>query len=100
MTKNLPNVTLYTDGACLGNPGPGGWGALLIFNETEKKLSGGTQQTTNNQMEMMAAIKALRALTRPCQVDLYTDSIYLRDGMTKWLDGWKKKGWKNAQKNR
>ena len=94
----LPQVCLYTDGACSGNPGPGGWGALLTMGPHEKELSGAEAHTTNNRMEMMAAIQGLRALKNPCQVDLYTDSQYLRDGITKWIVGWKKNGWKTADK--
>ncbi len=93
-----PQVSLYTDGACSGNPGPGGWGALLTMGPHEKELSGAEAHTTNNRMEMMAAIQGLRALKNPCQVDLYTDSQYLRDGITKWIVGWKKNGWKTADK--
>jgi ribonuclease HI len=91
-------VTIYTDGACSGNPGPGGWAALLIFNGREKELSGGEALTTNNRMELTAAIKGLEALTRPCAVDLYTDSQYLREGITSWLKGWKARGWKTADR--
>jgi ribonuclease HI len=91
-------VTIFTDGACSGNPGPGGWGALLIYNGTEKELSGGEAATTNNRMELMAAIKALEALKRPCAVDLYTDSSYLRHGITEWIKRWKANGWRTAQK--
>ena len=90
-------IEIYTDGACKGNPGPGGWGALLRHNGTEKTLKGAEAHTTNNRMELMAAIKALEVLTRSCQVDLYTDSQYLRQGMTEWLVGWKKKGWRNSK---
>ncbi|MFM7622999.1 MAG: ribonuclease HI [Alphaproteobacteria bacterium] len=93
-----PHVCLYTDGACSGNPGPGGWGALLSMGKHEKEFSGAEAHTTNNRMEMMAAIQGLRALKSPCQVDLYTDSQYLRDGITKWIGGWKKNGWKTADK--
>ena len=93
-----PQVCLYTDGACSGNPGPGGWGALLTMGQHEKELCGAEAQTTNNRMEMMAAIQGLRALKNPCQVDLYTDSQYLRDGITSWIVGWKKNGWKTAAK--
>ncbi len=89
-------VEIYTDGACSGNPGPGGWGALLRMGEVEKELSGAERDTTNNRMEMMAVIKALEALKRPCAVDLYTDSKYVIDGAEQWLHGWKKRGWKNA----
>jgi len=91
-------IQIYTDGACKGNPGPGGWGALLRFNGKEKTIKGAEAHTTNNRMELTAAIKALEALTRVCQVDLYTDSQYLRQGMTEWLAQWKKKGWRNARK--
>jgi ribonuclease HI len=91
-------VTIYTDGACSGNPGPGGWAAVLIFNGRERELSGGEPLTTNNRMELTAAIKALEALTRPCTVDLYTDSQYLRDGVTSWIKGWKARGWKTADR--
>ena len=91
-------VEIYTDGACSGNPGPGGWGAILRFNGVEKEMSGGDPETTNNRMEMMAAISALEALKRPCIVDIYTDSSYVRDGITKWIWGWQKRGWKTADK--
>lgn len=92
------SVEIYTDGACKGNPGPGGWGALLRYNGNEKTLSGAESHTTNNRMELTAAIQALAALKRPCQVDLYTDSQYLRQGMTSWISGWKEKGWRNSKK--
>ncbi|RCK26604.1 ribonuclease H [Thalassospira profundimaris] len=92
------HVEIYTDGACSGNPGPGGWGAILRFKGVEKELSGGDPETTNNRMEMMAAISALEALKRPCVVDIYTDSSYVRDGITKWIFGWQKRGWKTADK--
>ncbi|KTD82318.1 ribonuclease HI [Legionella waltersii] len=91
-------VEIYTDGACKGNPGPGGWGALLRYKDTEKTLHGGEAHTTNNRMELLAAIKALEALKRPCEVDLYTDSQYLRQGMMQWLANWKHNGWKNSKK--
>ncbi|WP_028466830.1 MULTISPECIES: ribonuclease HI [Nisaea] len=91
-------VEIYTDGACSGNPGPGGWGAILRYGDTEKELSGGDKETTNNRMEMMAAITSLETLTRPMHVDLYTDSTYVRDGITKWIHGWKKRGWRTADK--
>ncbi len=97
MTTAKP-VTLYTDGACRGNPGPGGWGALLMFGNHEKELSGGEAATTNNRMEMMAAIEGLRQLKEPCAVTLYTDSKYVLQGFTEWLPGWKAKGWKTADK--
>lgn len=91
-------VEIYTDGACSGNPGPGGWGAILLFGEAERELNGFEPDTTNNRMELMAAISALEALKRPVQVDLYTDSVYVRDGITKWIHGWKTRGWKTASK--
>jgi len=96
--SELPHVTIYTDGACSGNPGPGGWGALLRYRKHEKELSGGESQTTNNRMELTAAIRALQALDRPCRVDLYTDSEYLRRGVTEWMRNWKRRGWKTAAK--
>ncbi|MBB4015257.1 ribonuclease HI [Chelatococcus caeni] len=91
-------VTIYTDGACSGNPGPGGWGALLVYQGKEKELSGGEPGTTNNRMELTAAIMALEALKRPCAVDLFTDSQYVRHGITQWMHGWKARGWKTADK--
>jgi ribonuclease HI len=91
-------VEVWTDGACSGNPGPGGWGAILSFKGKEKELSGGEAMTTNNRMELMAAISALEALTRPCTVALHTDSQYLRQGITGWIHGWKKNGWKTADR--
>jgi ribonuclease HI len=91
-------VAIWTDGACSGNPGPGGWGAILRFGDREKEISGGEQLTTNNRMELMAAIMALDALTRPCAVDLYTDSQYVRGGVTSWIKGWKARGWKTADR--
>jgi ribonuclease HI len=91
-------VTIYTDGACSGNPGPGGWGAILAFADHEKELKGGEPHTTNNRMELMAAISALEALKRPCTVDLHTDSEYLRSGITTWIHGWKKNGWRTSDK--
>jgi len=92
-------VELFTDGACSGNPGPGGWGAILRFDGVEKELSGGEPLTTNNRMEMTAAIKGLEALKRPCRVDIYTDSKYLQQGVTEWMKGWKAKGWPERIKN-
>ena len=92
------DVEVYTDGACSGNPGPGGWRALLRFKGKERELSGGERETTNNRMELMAAIQALEALTRPVRVKLHTDSKYLRDGITEWLPRWKARGWKTADK--
>jgi ribonuclease HI len=94
----MDQIEIYTDGGCRGNPGIGGWGAILRFGPHEKELSGFAPETTNNQMELTAVIKALEALTRPCEVDLYSDSKYLRDGMTQWLANWKKNGWKTAAK--
>jgi len=91
-------VIIYTDGACSGNPGPGGWGALLRFDQREKELSGGASETTNNRMELTAAIQALKTLTRPCEVEFYTDSEYLRKGITEWMLNWKRRGWKTAGK--
>ncbi|WP_061932548.1 ribonuclease HI [Aureimonas sp. AU22] len=91
-------VDIFTDGACSGNPGPGGWGAILRFGETEKELSGGEQLTTNNRMELLAAIEGLGALKRGCSVHLHSDSQYLRDGITKWIHGWKRNGWRTADK--
>jgi ribonuclease HI len=93
-----PDVIIYTDGACSGNPGPGGWGAVLMSGAHERELWGGEPHTTNNRMEMMAAIKALEALKRPCRVELHTDSQYLRQGITEWLPGWKARGWRTAAK--
>jgi ribonuclease HI len=95
----MPPITIYTDGACSGNPGPGGWGAWLQSGDHEKELFGGEPETTNNRMELMAAIKALEALKRkPSTVELYTDSVYVRDGITKWIQNWKKNGWRTAAK--
>ena len=96
MTKQV--VTIYTDGACSGNPGPGGWGALLHFNGTEKEICGGEPETTNNRMELRAPIEALLALKKPCKVTIVTDSKYVKDGITTWIHNWKKNGWKNAKK--
>ena len=93
-----PQVVIYTDGACRGNPGPGGWGALLMFGDKEKTLTGGEVLTTNNRMELMAAIQALEALNRPCGVELHTDSQYVRNGVMEWIHGWKKRGWLTADK--
>ncbi len=92
------SVEIYTDGACSGNPGPGGWGALLIWGEHRKELSGGEAQTTNNRMELMAAISALEALKTGVKADLYTDSAYVRNGITGWIHGWKRNGWRTADK--
>jgi ribonuclease HI len=96
--ESFPQVTIYTDGACSGNPGPGGWGALLRYGKHEKELSGGAPETTNNRMELTGAIEALKALKKPSQVQFYTDSEYLRKGITEWIRAWKRKGWKTAAK--
>jgi ribonuclease HI len=93
----LQKVVIYTDGGCKGNPGPGGWGAVLAYQDRKREIWGGEAHTTNNRMELMAAIAALEALKRPCEVELYTDSQYLRDGITTWIDGWKARGWKTAR---
>ena len=93
-----PKVIIYTDGACRGNPGPGGWGALLMANGKERELCGGELATTNNRMELMGAIQALEALNKPCQVELHTDSQYVRTGITEWLAAWKARGWRTAAK--
>ena len=93
-----PAVTIFTDGACSGNPGPGGWGVVLIHGKTEKELCGGEPGTTNNRMELMAAIQALEALKKPCRVELHTDSRYVMDGISQWIHGWKARGWKTAAK--
>jgi ribonuclease HI len=91
-------VIIHTDGACSGNPGPGGWGAILDCNGTRKEICGGAALTTNNRMEMQAAVEALTALTRACEVEMHVDSQYVKDGITKWIHGWKKNGWKTADK--
>lgn len=96
--SDLPHIELATDGACKGNPGPGGWGVVLRAGATEKELSGGERLTTNNRMELTAAIEGLRALKRPCQVTLATDSRYVMDGLTKWIRGWQRNGWKTADR--
>jgi ribonuclease HI len=93
-----PHVIIYTDGGCSPNPGPGGWGAILIFGDTEKELKGGEPYSTNNRMELMAAISALEALKRPCLVDVHTDSQYLRKGVTEWIKNWKRNGWRTYSK--
>jgi ribonuclease HI len=93
-----PQVVIHTDGACSGNPGPGGWGAVLHYGDTEKELWGGELQTTNNRMELMAAIQALEALKRPCRVELHTDSQYVQKGIHEWIHGWKRRGWRTADK--
>jgi len=94
----MTEVVIYTDGACSGNPGPGGWGVVLRWNGTEKELHGGEPQTTNNRMELMAAIQALEALNRPSRVQLHTDSVYLLNGITKWIAGWQSNGWRTSAK--
>jgi ribonuclease HI len=98
MTAEPKQVKVFTDGACSGNPGPGGWGAILRWNGKERELSGGMALTTNNQMELTAAIKALEALKEKCVVNLYSDSSYVRDGIKTWIHGWKKNGWRTADK--
>jgi ribonuclease HI len=95
---NQHTVQIFTDGACSGNPGPGGWGAVLRFDGKEKELKGGEPVTTNNRMELMAAISALETLKRDCNVDMFTDSNYLRDGITKWIHSWRRNGWRTAEK--
>ena len=95
----MKRVEIFTDGACKGNPGPGGWGVLLRMGRHEKELSGGEPETTNNRMEMTAVLAALQALTAPCEVLLHTDSRYVIDGMTKWIFGWQKRGWVNASRD-
>ncbi|ENZ83326.1 MULTISPECIES: ribonuclease HI [Caulobacter] len=94
-----PKVTIYTDGACKGNPGPGGWGAILFYGDKKKEISGGEAGTTNNRMELMAAIQALELLNRPCKVELHTDSQYVMKGIQEWIRGWKARGWKTADKS-
>ncbi|RMF99156.1 MAG: ribonuclease HI [Gammaproteobacteria bacterium] len=94
----MKSVEIYTDGACRGNPGPGGWGALLIYNGKERELHGGEPATTNNRMELLAAIRALEALREPCRVQLYTDSDYLRRGISEWLPAWKRRGWRTSSR--
>ena len=98
MAASQKQVEIFTDGACKGNPGPGGWGALIRFGNHEKEISGGEPDTTNNRMELLAAIKALNALSEPCAVTVHTDSKYVCDGITKWVSGWQRNGWKNASK--
>ena len=94
----MESVKIYADGACKGNPGPGGWGALLVKGGVEKELFGGESATTNNRMELTAAIRALDALTRACEVDIYTDSQYVQKGMTEWVNNWKRRGWRTADR--
>lgn len=96
--QKIDDVTIYTDGACRGNPGPGGWGAWLTCRGVHKELFGGEKETTNNRMELTAVIEALNALKRPCHVDLHTDSQYVKNGMTQWIFNWKKNNWKTANK--
>ena len=96
--NGLPKVVIYTDGSCQGNPGPGGWGALLVSGKHRKELTGGDRYTTNNRMEMMASIEALKSLKKKSDVDLYTDSRYLKDGIEKWLPAWKKNNWRTRQR--
>ena len=98
MSDELTEVAVFTDGACKGNPGPGGWGVIIRAGAREKELSGGEALTTNNRMELMAAIEGLNALKRPCRVQLYTDSAYVRDGITKWIHGWRRNGWKTSDR--
>ncbi len=98
LVSAMKHVIIYTDGACSGNPGPGGWGAVLIHGPHQREISGSEKQTTNNRMEMTAALEALRALKTPCKVSLHTDSNYLLKGMTEWLPGWKARGWRTADK--
>jgi len=94
----MKKVDIYTDGACRGNPGPGGWGALLIYNDARKTIYGGEKDTTNNRMEMIAVIEALKLIKSDCEISLYTDSKYVMDGVNKWLSGWKQKGWTTSNK--
>ncbi len=94
----MKSVEIFTDGACSGNPGPGGWGAILRYGGVEKELNGGEAETTNNRMELTAAVEALNALKQRCEVVLYTDSVYVRDGINSWIHGWKRNGWKTANK--
>lgn len=96
--SELTEVEIFTDGACKGNPGPGGWGVVIRAGAREKELNGGEPLTTNNRMELLAAIRGLEALKRPCRVQLYTDSTYVRDGITKWIHGWRKNGWRTADR--
>jgi len=98
VSAELSEVEMFTDGACKGNPGPGGWGVVIRAGAREKELSGGESPTTNNRMELLAAIEGLKALTRPCRVRPYTDSIYVRDGITRWVHGWQRNGWRTADR--
>lgn len=92
------SIEIYTDGACSGNPGPGGWGSVLLYNGHRKELSGGDKETTNNRMELLAVIRAMQALKRPCAVTIHTDSVYVMKGITEWIDNWKKRNWKTASR--
>lgn len=94
-----PKVVVFTDGACKGNPGPGGWGAIMLYGEKKKEICGGEAHTTNNRMELMGAIMALETLTKPCKVELHTDSQYVMKGVTQWIHGWKARGWRTADKS-
>lgn len=94
----MKKIQIHTDGACSGNPGPGGYGSILVFGEVEKEISGGAYETTNNKMELLAVIEALKILKEPCEIELFTDSKYVEQGISTWLDGWIKKGWKTASK--
>jgi ribonuclease HI len=96
MVKDNKKIEIYTDGACSGNPGPGGWGSVLLYNGHRREISGGESQTTNNRMELMAVIRALETLKRPCEVILHTDSVYVMKGMTEWLAQWKRRNWRTA----
>ena len=98
MNAELPLVEIFTDGACRGNPGPGGWAALLRMGEKEREIAGGEPLTTNNRMELLAAIRSLEALKRPCRVQLHTDSAYVRDGITRWVFNWQRNGWRTSDK--
>ena len=98
MSEDRAKVLMFTDGACSGNPGPGGWGVILVSGAHSKELTGGEATTTNNRMELMAAISGLEALKKPALVEIHTDSMYLRDGITKWVHGWKRNGWRTADK--
>ena len=100
LNSNSPQdkIIIYTDGACSGNPGVGGWGAILMFKEHEKKILGGNKETTNNQMEIRAVIEALKTIKKPAEIIIYTDSKYVMDGITKWINGWKKNGWRTADR--
>jgi len=98
MSDANKKVVIYTDGACSGNPGPGGWGAILMYGEHRKEIKGGEAETTNNRMELIAAIRAIELINRRSEIELHTDSSYLRDGITKWISKWKRNGWKTAQK--